>query len=123
VFVPSEFLSNFKPAASQATEHKVSFPTIELLQATLAEINEEVPLVLVMPPIFTELPSRDDPNANRVAQCKGALPSGSISKLRGGRGNCAEPRKLHGQSALLGTYARVIETGIASALSFPPAAL
>ena len=66
--------ANFSPAPTQARNPEVSFPAIELLRATLSNLDSNVPLAIVMPPaFFTELPARDDPKAGLIAQCKGAL--------------------------------------------------
>ena len=75
---------NFTPAATQVTSPKVSFPAVTLLQTTLASLDSDVPLAIVVPPVFfTELPARSNSNADLIAQCKGALEEVTIRRKRG----------------------------------------
>ena len=76
--------ADFSPAHTQARNPEVSFPAIELLRTTLNKLDSNVPLAIVAPPaFFTDLPARGDPNADRIAQCKGALKKIATQRARG----------------------------------------
>jgi len=121
---------NFTPAATQATSPKVPFPAVTLLQTTLANLDSDVPLAIVVPPaFFTELPARGDSNADLIAQCKGALEEVAIRRKRGAFLNfevdgeiARNPKNFMDGVHYRAPIARIIEADVASALSALPAA-
>jgi len=116
---------DFAPAQTQATDPKTPFPAIESLQITLAKLDRDVPLVVVIPPaFFTELPARGDPNADLVAQCKGALQKFTAQRPRGTfldfeeDGEIARnPKNFMDAIHYRASVARIIESRVASALA------
>jgi hypothetical protein len=72
---------NFRPAipdeapeVAQSTAKEFSFPAVTLLTDVLNRLPGEVPVVVVMPPVFfTELPRAGSEDAARLEQCKQAV--------------------------------------------------
>jgi hypothetical protein len=101
-----------------------------LLRATLADLDKDVPVAIVMPPpFFTELPARGDPNAGSVAQCKGALQEMTTQRPRGvfldfeTDGEITRnPKNFMDEVHYRAPIARLIESRVASALSIPTVA-
>jgi hypothetical protein len=116
---------NFTPAATQVTSPKVPFPAVTLLQTTLASLDSDVPLAIVVPPVFfTELLARSDSNADLIAQCKGALEEVAIGRKRGVFLNfevdgeiARNPKNFMDEVHYRAPIARIIEADVASALS------
>jgi hypothetical protein len=121
---------DFAPATTHASPPTVSFPAVELLRATLADLDKHVPVAIVMPPpFFTELPARGDPNAGLVAQCKGALQEITTQRPRGvfldfeTDGEITRnPKNFMDEVHYRAPIARLIESRVASALSIPTVA-
>jgi hypothetical protein len=119
---------NFSPALTQARNPKVSFPAVELLRTALNKLDSNVPLAIVMPPaFFTVLPARDDPNADLIAQCKGALETIATQRTRGAfldfevDGEIARnPENFMDGVHYRAPIARIIEERVAAALSGLP---
>src|SRR5262249_16126067 len=120
--------TNFSPAPTRGQNPKISFPEIELLWSTLNNLDSDVPLAIVMPPVFfTELPAHDDPNADLIAQCKGALEKIATQRPRGAfldfeaDGEIARnPENFMDEVHYRAPIARLIEARVASALSGSP---
>ena len=101
-----------------------------LLQTTLASLDSDVPLAIVVPPaFFTELPARGDSNAELIAQCKGALEEVTSRRKRGVFLNfevdgeiARNPKNFMDKVHYRAPIARIIEADVASALSALPAA-
>jgi hypothetical protein len=122
--------TEFTPAITQASHPTVPFPAVELLRTTLTNIDRDVPLAIVMPPaFFTDLPARGDPNADLIAQCKGALqeittqrPRGVFLDFQADGEITRNPKNFMDGVHYRAPIARLIESRVASALSIPPVA-
>jgi len=121
---------DFTPALTQASPPAISFPAVELLRTTLADLDKNVPVAIVMPPpFFTALPARGDPNAGLIAQCKGALQEITTQRPRGvfldfeADGDITRnPKNFMDEVHYRAPIARLIESRVASALSIPTVA-
>jgi hypothetical protein len=70
------------PASVGPRTPERSFPSVEQLKEFLPRLPPQAPLIIVYPPVFvTALPTLGSPEAERLAECKGAL-----ARLVGSRG-------------------------------------
>lgn len=64
----------FRPAPPMVRAPEEPLPAVELLRTALADIDADVPLIVVIPPMFfSALPAAGSADADHLAQCKGAL--------------------------------------------------
>jgi hypothetical protein len=99
------------------------FPAAERFDALLSELAPGVPVIIVFSPVFvTELPTAGSAQADRLAECKGAL-----ARLAARRGSfldfavdgeiARDPRNFMDSNHYRGNVARLIEQGVVGALA------